>query len=115
MKRQTIQGSLFQGVANVETRVISHREDFESLFDGFTKMRAIAYVVSSDLLREFFEKRGYVEIEVVVGEEEGQRICAQNAVGICKKRQDHRDDVGLSKDACDETDHGNGSQRTGTL
>ena len=58
MKKQTMQGSLFQGMAQVETQVISHREDFEALFDGFTKMRAISYVVSSDLLREFFEKRG---------------------------------------------------------
>ena len=69
MKEQTVQGSLFQGIAQVETRVISHREDFEALFDGFTKMRAISYVVSSDLLREFFERRGYEEIEVVVGED----------------------------------------------
>ena len=51
MKRQTLQASLFQGLANVETEVISRREDFETLFDGFTEMRAISYVVSSDLLR----------------------------------------------------------------
>ncbi len=69
MKRQTMQGSLFQGLGHVETQVISHRGDFEALLDGFTKMRAIAYVVSSDLLREFFEKHGYEEIEVVVGED----------------------------------------------
>jgi len=69
MKRHVMQGSLFQGIAQVETRVISHREDFEALFEGFTKMRAISYVVSSDLLREFFEKRGYEEIEVVVGDD----------------------------------------------
>lgn len=64
-----MQGSLFQGIGHVETRVISRRDDFESLFDGFTKMRAISYVVSSDILREFFEKRGYEEIEIVVGED----------------------------------------------
>jgi len=69
MKSQTVQGSLFQSLGDVETQVISRREDFEALFDGFTKMHAIAYVVSSDLLREFFQKRGYQEIEVVVGEE----------------------------------------------
>jgi len=69
MKRQTVQTSLFQGLGHVETKVIARREDFEALFDGFTKMRAIAYVVSSDLLREFFEKRGYQDIEVVVGED----------------------------------------------
>ncbi len=64
-----MQGSLFQGRSDIETRVISRRHDFESLFDGFTRMRGIAYVVSSDLLREFFEKRGYQEIEIVVGED----------------------------------------------
>jgi len=69
MKRQTVQGSLFQGTGCVETQVISRREDFENLFDGFTKMHAIAYVVSSDLLREFFERRSYQEIELVVGED----------------------------------------------
>jgi hypothetical protein len=69
MKRRTAQGNLFQGTDCVETQVISRREDFENLFDGFTKMHAIAYVVSSDLLREFFEKRSYQEIELVVGED----------------------------------------------
>ncbi len=64
-----MQGSLFQGFGGVETLVISRREDFEGLFDGFTKMRAIAYVVSSDLLRDFFQKRAYTEIEAVVGED----------------------------------------------
>jgi hypothetical protein len=32
-------------------------------------MLAVSYVVSSDLLREFFDKRGCQEIEVVVGED----------------------------------------------
>ena len=68
VKTTTLQGSLFQGIGDVQTRVISRRQDFESLFDGFTRMRGIAYVVSSDLLREFFEKRGYEGIEMVVGE-----------------------------------------------
>jgi hypothetical protein len=69
MKRNILQASLFQGLANIKTKVISHREDFEMLFDGFAEMRAISYVVSSDLLREFFQKRGYQKIEVVVGED----------------------------------------------
>jgi hypothetical protein len=64
-----MQGSLFRGMGDVETRVISRRHDFDSLFDGFIRMRGIAYVVSSDLLRDFFEKRGYEEIEIVVGED----------------------------------------------
>ena len=69
MKGSTVQGSLFQGTGNVETRVIARRGDFDTLFDGFTKMRAISYVVSSDLLRDFFQKREYEEIEVVVGDD----------------------------------------------
>jgi hypothetical protein len=72
MKRPMMQGSLFQGeghLGDVVTQVISHREDFQGLFDGFTTMRAVAYVVSSELLGEFFEKRAYTEIEVVVGED----------------------------------------------
>jgi hypothetical protein len=64
-----MQGNLFQGIGQIETRVISRRDDFESLFDGFTRLRGIAYVVSSDLLQEFFQKRGYTEIEIVVGED----------------------------------------------
>lgn len=69
MKGRTVQGNLFQSLGHIETRVISRRDDFESLFDGFTKMHGISYVVSSDLLREFFEKRGYEDIEIVVGED----------------------------------------------
>jgi len=69
VKSTALQGSLFRGIGDVETRVIARRHDFESLFDGFTRMRGISYVVSSDLLREFFEKRGYQEIEMVVGED----------------------------------------------
>lgn len=33
------------------------------------KMRALSHVVSSDLLRESFQKRGYKRMEVVVGED----------------------------------------------
>lgn len=63
------QTSLLSETELLHTRVISHKKDFDALFDGFNKMRAVSYVVSSDLLREFFDKRGYQEIEVVVGED----------------------------------------------
>lgn len=50
------------------TKVVSAKADFDGLFEGFIKMRAISYVFSSDLLREFFDKRGYTDVEVLVGE-----------------------------------------------
>ncbi len=62
------QGDFFGGLNLLQTRCIRQRKDFENLFDGFSRMRAISYVVSPDLLLEFFDKRGYTEIEVVVGE-----------------------------------------------
>lgn len=62
------QRSLFAETQLFETVVISRRKEFEALFDGFTKLRVISYVVSPDLLLEFFDKRGYTEVEVIVGE-----------------------------------------------
>ena len=62
------QGDLFAGLSPIQTRVIARRTDFDGLFEGFKRMRAISYVVSPDLLLEFFDKRGYTEIEVLVGE-----------------------------------------------
>ena len=63
-----LQADLFAGLSPLQTRLITRRNDFEELFDGFIKMRAISYVVSPDLLLEFFDQRGYSEIEIVVGE-----------------------------------------------
>jgi hypothetical protein len=62
------QGDLFAGLSPIQTRVIAKRTDFDDLFEGFKRMRAISYVVSPDLLLEFFDERGYAEVEVVVGE-----------------------------------------------
>jgi len=64
----TVQGELLGGLHLLQTQCIRQRKDFENLFDGFSTMQAISYVVSPDLLLEFFDKRGYTEIEVVVGE-----------------------------------------------
>ena len=50
------------------SRVITRRQEFDSLFEGYNRLQAISYVVSPDLLLHFFEKRGLSEIEVVVGE-----------------------------------------------
>ena len=52
----------------LHTIVISRRQNFENLFEGFTKLWAISYVVSPDLLLEFLDRRGYTEVEVLVGE-----------------------------------------------
>jgi len=48
--------------------VIAHRREFDNLFEGFDRLQAISYVVSPDLLLHFFDKRGLIEVEVVVGE-----------------------------------------------
>ena len=71
--RQAIQGepmqsALWGSTELFHTVVISHRKDFETLFEGFNRLRAISYVVSPDMLLEFLNKRGYNELEVVVGE-----------------------------------------------
>lgn len=62
------QADLFAGLSPLQTRVIARKTDFDGLFEGFKRMRAISYVVSPDLLLEFFDNRGYSEIEVLVGE-----------------------------------------------
>lgn len=59
---------LFTEMKGLRTSVITKRRDFEGLFEGFQVLKAVTYVASPDLLLEFFEKRGYREVEVVVGE-----------------------------------------------
>ncbi|MFC2020722.1 hypothetical protein ACFLU1_02895 [Chloroflexota bacterium] len=66
--RKTLQGSLFSGFPDLQTRLISRRKDFDELFDGFEKMYAVSYVISPDVLLDFYDKRGYKELEIVVGE-----------------------------------------------
>ena len=66
--QSVLQADLFAGLSPLRTQVIARRKDFEELFDGFARMRAISYVISPDLLLEFFDKRGYTQLEVVVGE-----------------------------------------------
>ncbi len=52
----------------LHTRVIARRKDFDTLFQGFTSLRAISYVASPDLLLQLLRDHGLSEIEVVVGE-----------------------------------------------
>ena len=62
------QGDLFAGMSPLRTQVITRRKEFDELFNGFKKMRAVSYVISPDLLFEFYDKLGYVELEIIVGE-----------------------------------------------
>ncbi|MBI3553249.1 MAG: phospholipase D family protein [Elusimicrobia bacterium] len=63
-----MQHSLFPDPEALKSKIISRRKDFDALFEGFTKLRAVSYVVSPDLLLEFLDKRGFESLEVVVGE-----------------------------------------------
>lgn len=63
-----IQEHLFPDPQALKSRLIVRRRDFESLFEGFARLKAISYVVSPDLLLEFIERRGYEALEVIVGE-----------------------------------------------
>jgi len=66
--RKTLQGSLFSGFPDLQTRLISRRKDFDDLFNGYEKMYAVSYVISPDVLLDFYDKRGYTELEIIVGE-----------------------------------------------
>ncbi|MBI4387031.1 MAG: phospholipase D family protein [Elusimicrobia bacterium] len=61
------QQNLFPDPQALYSKVIMRRRDFETLFEGFERLKTVSYVVSPDLLLEFFD-RGYKELEVVVGE-----------------------------------------------
>ena len=63
-----VQMTSTMGLAPLRSRVISRPQQFDKLFDGFHRLKAISYVVSPDLLLAFFEERGFEEVEIVVGE-----------------------------------------------
>jgi hypothetical protein len=50
-----------------KTSVLKRRNQWDKLFDGFTTMKAISFVVQPVFLLEYFEKRGYKSIELLVG------------------------------------------------
>lgn len=61
--------SIFDVVhAPLQSRILTSRREFDSLFAGFTTLKAISYVVSPDLLLQRFRAHGLVEAEVIVGE-----------------------------------------------
>ena len=63
------QGDLFPEPASapVRTRVVARPKDFDSLFSGYTRLRAVSYAVSLHSLLELFGQ-GFETIEVVVGD-----------------------------------------------
>ncbi len=63
-----MQADLFTGSLMLQTRVITRRKDFDDLFQGFSQMKAVSYVVSPDLLLDFFDELGYQRLEIIVGE-----------------------------------------------
>jgi hypothetical protein len=50
------------------SRVITTRRDFETLFVGYDRLRAVSYVVSPDLLLRLFDPPGFSRVEIVVGD-----------------------------------------------
>jgi len=62
------QNSLFDVAADLQTAVITRREHFDRLFDGFTRLRCISYVTSGTLLLELMEQRGFQSVELIVGD-----------------------------------------------
>lgn len=88
MPRQTrasggSQRELFGLEPALKTKVISRRQDFEALFEGFEAMSAISYVVSPDLLLDFLDRRNYSRIEIVVG---GEENLAQTYRDVLRKK-----------------------------
>ena len=63
-----VQMTSAMGSAQLRSRIIARRQQFDKLFEGFHRLRAISFVVSPDLLLSFFEERGFDEVEIVVGE-----------------------------------------------
>jgi hypothetical protein len=61
------QTTLFAESLSLHSAVIQRRKDFDALFEGFTRMRAVSYVVSPGVVVEWMDK-GYQSVEVVVGE-----------------------------------------------
>jgi hypothetical protein len=76
-----------------QTKVIARRRDFERLFEGFTRMRAITYVASPELVLEFLERRGYEHVEVVVGDSVASPTIATWKQELAEKGPDAADRV----------------------
>tara|TARA_Y100000310_G_scaffold337975_1_gene426405 strand:+ start:4093 stop:6114 length:2022 start_codon:yes stop_codon:yes gene_type:complete len=53
---------------SLQTVVVSRQKDFDQLFEGFKKMRAVSYVSSAEVLLDFLDTKGFDHIELLVGE-----------------------------------------------
>jgi hypothetical protein len=109
-KQRVAQVSLpgFNRLPPLRTVVISRRQDFDNLFEGFTKLRAISYVISPDLLLEFFDNRGYTEMEVLVGEnlaESYQQGLEQKSIEVAERLAERVEDGTLRIYIPDRTIH----------
>ena len=62
------QAAFAVGSPRLQSRLLARRQEFDSLFEGYHRLQAVSYVVTPDLLLHFFDKRGFSEVEVVVGE-----------------------------------------------
>lgn len=67
--------------SRLNTVVISRRRDFEKLFEGFTRLRAISYVSSAELVLEFLDQWGFEEIELLVGDNIDAKQLKDDLVG----------------------------------
>ena len=56
------------GSLQLKTAIITRRQDFDALFEGFETLRAVSFVASPLLLLDFFNQRGFSNVEIVVGE-----------------------------------------------
>lgn len=65
------QKSLFDVAADLQTAVITKPGHFDTLFEGFSRLRCISYVTSGSLLLELVHSRGFESVELIVGEDLG--------------------------------------------
>ena len=70
----TRQPELFGGAGPLRTTLIARQADFDELFEGFCRLRAVSYAVSPETLLALFD-RGFERIEVIVGERLGDDSC----------------------------------------
>jgi len=76
------QATFTVGSPRLQSRLLARRQEFDNLFEGYHRLQAVSYVVTPDLLLHFFDKRGFSEVEVVVGEnhEGGFRLAPGAAI-----------------------------------
>ena len=51
---------------NFDTKIIKKRQDFEDLFFGFKRLKAVCYIASPEIIFDFFDN-GYEYVELVIG------------------------------------------------